>query len=246
MTVIERTNIKSGGKYLWKCLCDCQLHMPDELKKYTFTTKSNLDRGISNKRGGTKSCGCIKSESNRITGLNNKKYNQYDLRGEYGIGFTSKGEKFYFDLEDFELINKYCWHYHTDGYIRTCCGQYIKDDKQKNEYLMLHQLLSEKYGFGEEPDHINGDPWDNRKENLRASIHEQNMKNCKIYKNNTSGHKGVYFSKRENKWKASININKKQVHLGTFVNYSDAVLCREIAERKYYKEFNREYRFLVK
>lgn len=72
LTVIERTNIKSGGKYLWKCLCDCQLHIPDELKKYTFTTKSNLVRGISNKRGGTKSCGCIKSESNRITGLNKK------------------------------------------------------------------------------------------------------------------------------------------------------------------------------
>lgn len=30
--------------------------------------------------------------------------NTYDLSGEYGIGYTSNGEQFYFDKEDFCLI----------------------------------------------------------------------------------------------------------------------------------------------
>ena len=38
-----------------------------------------------------------------------KKYNTYDLSGEYGIGYTTKGEKFLFDLEDYEKIKDYCW-----------------------------------------------------------------------------------------------------------------------------------------
>lgn len=244
LVVIEKTGKKSGGKYLWKCLCDCQRDLPEEQRKYTFTTKTNLDRGASDKRGGTSSCGCLKIENNINVGYNNKKYNKYDLSGEYGIGYTSKGEEFYFDLEDYKLIRNYCWHVHTDGYIRTCYDMKISDGKRKNLYIMLHQLLSQKYGYGEEPDHINGKPYDNRKQNLRSSIHEQNMKNCKMYKNNTSGHKGVYFSKREGKWKATININKRQTHLGTFSNYEDAVLCREKAERNYYKEFNRAYEYL--
>ena len=37
-----------------------------------------------------------------------KKYNTYDLSGEYGIGYTSKGEEFYFDLDDYDKIKDYC------------------------------------------------------------------------------------------------------------------------------------------
>ena len=211
---------------MWKCLCDCQLNLPEVDRKYTYTTASNLYRGISNKKGGTISCGCYKSEVNRIIGKNNKRHNKYDLSGKY--------------------IKDYCWNTHTGGYIRTCYHTVKLDNsKQKNLYIMIHQLLSEIYGYGEEPDHINGKPWDNRKQNLRKSTHEQNMKNCKMYKNNISGHKGVYYAKRENRWKASININKKQVHLGTFLLYEDAVKCREAAEEKYYGEFNRRKENLV-
>ena len=49
-----------------------------------------------------------------ITALKN---NTYDLSGEYGIGYTSKGEEFYFDLEDYDLIKDYCWRTDRNGYI---------------------------------------------------------------------------------------------------------------------------------
>lgn len=231
---------------MWKCLCDCQLNLPEIDRKYTYTTASNLYRGISNKKGGTSSCGCYKSEVNQIIGKNNKRHNKYDLSGEYGIGYTSQGDVFYFDLEDYKYIKDYCWNTHTGGYIRAYYHtSELDNSKQKRSYIMIHQLLSGIYGYGKEPDHINGKPWDNRKQNLRKSTHEQNMKNCKIYKNNTSGHKGVYYSKRGNRWKAFININKKRVHLGTFLSYEDAVKRRETAEEKYYGEFNRRKENLI-
>lgn len=41
-------------------------------------------------------------------GKKNKRYNRYDLTGEYGIGYTNQGVEFYFDLEDYDKIKEYC------------------------------------------------------------------------------------------------------------------------------------------
>lgn len=40
-----------------------------------------------------------------------KQYNRYDLSGEFGKGWTNKEEEFWFDLEDFDKIKNYCWHF---------------------------------------------------------------------------------------------------------------------------------------
>lgn len=49
--------------------------------------------------------------------LAEKKYNTYDLTGEYGIGYTLKGELFYFDLEDYDKIKDICWYMNSKGYL---------------------------------------------------------------------------------------------------------------------------------
>ena len=48
-----------------------------------------------------------------------KQYNNYDLSGEYGIGYLFNGEEFYFGLEDYDKIKNYCWYKDSGGYIRT-------------------------------------------------------------------------------------------------------------------------------
>ena len=105
LTVIKQTEdyVNPNGKRLakWLCICNCQEHNKIE------ATGSNL------KSGRTKSCGCFAREE---AIKRNKKYNKYDLSSDYGIGWTSNtNEKFYFDLEDYDKIQDYCWSEHIDN-----------------------------------------------------------------------------------------------------------------------------------
>jgi hypothetical protein len=65
-------------------------------------------------------------------------------------------------------------------------------------------------------DHINGNSSDNRLQNLRLATHKQNMQNRKNSKRNTSGYRGVYWSKARQKWYAQAYSNSKHIHLGYF------------------------------
>ena len=86
-------------------------------------------------------------------------------------------------------------------------------------------------------DHINGNTKDNRIENLREVTAAQNNHNRAIAKNNKSGVKGLSFSKASKKWKAQIEINYKQIHLGYFVDKELAELVINEARNKYHGQY---------
>lgn len=75
-----------------------------------------------------------------------------------------------------------------------------------NRYLE-HRLVW-LYFYGSFPsselDHIDGDPLNNRIENLREVSHSENLANAKTRSDNTSGQKGVCWDKQKNKWKVQI------------------------------------------
>lgn len=82
-------------------------------------------------------------------------------------------------------------------------------------------------------DHINGNPSDNRWENLRNVDGAENKKNTKLYKNNKSGHSGIFYLKKEEKWLVSIQANGRLKFLGHFRDLDDAIKTRKEAEAKY-------------
>lgn len=89
-------------------------------------------------------------------------------------------------------------------------------------------------------DHINGDKLDNRKENLRFCTQRENSKNVKVErKNNTSGYKGVAWKKQNKKWRASIFLNYKNIHIGYYDTKEKAALAYNEAAIKYHGEFAR-------
>jgi hypothetical protein len=86
-------------------------------------------------------------------------------------------------------------------------------------------------------DHIDRDHTNDRIENLRLATHSQNKLNCRLLKNNRSGHKGVSWDSQRQKWFAKIEVNRKQIALGRYDRLEDAVAARKKAETQYFGEF---------
>jgi hypothetical protein len=80
-------------------------------------------------------------------------------------------------------------------------------------------------------------PLNNRKINLRNCTIQQNNMNLSLGKNNTSGVIGVCWHSQANKWRAYIMLNRKQISLGVFDDFEEAVTVRKDAEKKYFGEF---------
>lgn len=209
LVVISRASNR-GKRTAWNCRCDCG--------NDTIVIGANLVRGH------TQSCGC---NTAKAIGAKLKKYNRYDLSGDYGVGYCSDGTPFYFDKEDYDLIKDYCWCNNGYGYI--VAGE-IGDSKK---LVLMHQLITgKKY-----QDHKNTHKNDNRKENLRDATRSQNNMNRGIQSNNTSGVTGVQWDKKQQKWVAQIKISGKTILLGYYPLKEEAVYARKEAEKKYFGEF---------
>lgn len=223
LTVVRQVEdyVSPNGKHdaRWLCKCSC------EEDKYIEVNGNSLK-----KKNGTRSCGCIGKEKISIRNKDGH-LNKYDLSGEYGVGWTPKGEEFWFDKEDYDLIKDYCWNYDiSTGYLET------------TNKIKFHRLVMNVNDSNIFIDHITHPPRnenkkDNRKSNLRITNRFQNNVNKSIAQNNTSGATGVTWSKLHKKWIARIGFKDKRIYLGIFQNFDDAVKARRIAEIKYYGEY---------
>ena len=212
LTVIKRVANNQNGHVCWLCQCDCgNTHI---------TITYNLTHGL------CRSCGCLNKNRN----LYNNIYNRYDLDRDYGIGFTSKNEKFYFDLEDYDVIKQIGWCYNSDGYV---VGNITINGKQKR--IAQHRLI-----MNCPPDmvidHINGVKSDNRKCNLRICTVAQNAYNASIQKRNKLNAKGVSIT-HCNTYQAQIQVNGKLKYLGSYKTIKEAADAYDIAAKKYFGEY---------
>lgn len=92
----------------------------------------------------------------------------------------------------------------------------------------------------QEIDHINGNPLDNRRSNLRVVTHQENMMNKKDYKNNTSNIKGVHLNKK-GLWVARIQVGNQRIFLGSSKDKAKIEKLRLEAEKKYFGKYDRKY-----
>ena len=149
----------------------------------------------------------------------------------------STGHKIFVDDSDYETLNQYHWWVNGDGYaIRSR----LKTDgmKTRGSILMHHQVIRPVSGC--DIDHINGNPLDNRRCNLRIATRSQNNMN-RFHKlpNASSKYKGVCWRSIPKLWKAYIKINKRQIHIGYFRSEVAAAIAYNQAAIKYFGEFAR-------
>ena len=115
----------------------------------------------------------------------------------------------------------------TDGYIRI--GLRLNKVEYKKR---VHTLVASAFILNPDAkkcvDHINNDKTNNNISNLRWATYVQNGMNKSMHKNNTSGVRGVYFSKSDKKWRAQISIDGIPIYLGLFTDLEDAKQARMI------------------
>lgn len=98
-------------------------------------------------------------------------------------------------------------------------------------FVMHHGYLPEIV------DHADCNPKNNDISNLRAATKADNQRNAGMYAHNTSGYKGVVWSKAAKKWLARIKIMGKSKHLGCFESKEDAADFVQLARETVYGEF---------
>lgn len=104
---------------------------------------------------------------------------------------------------------------------------------------LAHRIIWHMH-YGQPPkrrviDHIDGDPTNNRLDNLRLATFGQNAQNTKPKKNSTYKLKGVSFELgRKKGWKAEIKKNGKSTTIGRFATMEEAhAAYREEASKLY-------------
>lgn len=132
------------------------------------------------------------------------------------------------DKNNINLVKNYKWYFGKEGYVRS-------GDKP----IYLHRII---LNCDEESivDHIDGNPLNNRLNNLRVATFSQNMMNRRLQSNNSSGVTGVVWHKQKEKWQSQIKINNKNIFLGRYNNIESAIKARKDAEIKYFGEFIRK------
>lgn len=145
----------------------------------------------------------------------------------YGECKLKDGQSFIFDKEDTPLVESRNWWIGSDGYV-------IGSDGKRS--VRFHRLVM-NVSPSSVVDHINGDPKDCRKCNLRIVSQHQNCMNHSLNKNSTTGYKGVCFDKRYQKYFAHIHPNRKMVFLGYFDSPVDAALAYDRAASFYFGEY---------
>lgn len=113
----------------------------------------------------------------------------------------TQGKIVLIDSEDFEFLNQWKWYY-RDGYA-------VRNSNRKT--IWMHRLIN-KTPDNLFTDHINRNTLDNRKINLRSVTVQENNSNRSKMKNNTSGFRGVFYSKDHKKFRAVF----QKKHLGYF------------------------------
>lgn len=152
--------------------------------------------------------------------------------------YMKNGEYFIADAIDYQKVKERTWH------VDSTTKHVVAREFGMNKTITLTRYLLD-YDGENVIDHINGDPLDNRRCNLRICTHQQNMFNSKINKRNTTGHKGVSYDKAQNRYVAYIRKDKTYRKAFTISKYSsqneafeEACKWQEEMSNKLFGEFS--------
>lgn len=248
LTIEEPTDQRKNGYIVWKCQCDCG--------KEIFVDYRKLMRGTA------KDCGCDSVQGK--LDLRGKRFGK--LVAISDTGKSSAAGRIWFCQCDCGGTIEAPSGQLVKGF-RKSCGCLSKPHLKEYVGRQFGELTVIRYSGKKKGSHIwhcrcsCGKELDVRQSNLQSghtkscgckndiknNIHFvdgtsiEAIRSEKIIKSNTSGVRGVYWSKKSSKWIAQITFQRKTIYLGSFLTLEEAAKVRKLAEEKYFGEFLKWY-----
>lgn len=170
-------------------------------------------------------CGMSFVYSRNEEEINSSMKNKYKVNGDETIIYLKyKGKTVETIIETTDLeeiigmaIKWFVWtSKKTNGKFYVKANTKVENGKR--HVLYLHRVIC-KPPEELQVDHINRNPLDNRRSNLRAVTAQVNLLNREI---SSSGHEGVSWDRRNEKWKAYLYVDGKQKQIGRFNDKEEA------------------------
>lgn len=144
------------------------------------------------------------------------------------------------DDEDFERLSALKWYAHNTGDRGKSKGKRparrTSVAEGRKVLFLVHHIIRPPKGMV--VDHINGDPWDNRRCNLRVCTHAENLRNRRQHSRGCKNpFKGVYPYPRG--WLARICLDNESFYLGVYKSPETAALAYDAAALALHGEFAR-------
>ena len=126
--------------------------------------------------------------------------------------------------------------YDTVKGLKWCIGNHGYAENVKTK-MLLHRLVMRISKDGHEVDHINRNKLDNRKSNLRLVDRTRNLVNSGLRRNNTTGFKGVCWSKNAKKYFVQLSKHNKKVYTGYFIDKVEAAKKYDQKAKEFYGDY---------
>lgn len=146
-----------------------------------------------------------------------------------------KIEEFIIDLEDIEKVKYHKWRLSHNHVVTGLPAQGTQRDLS---HVIMDFVASNNPGMV--VDHIDGNPLNNKKNNLRITTQSNNVLNRSFMSNNTSGFIGISYRKDRDRYDPEIRFNSKRCHLGYEKDKAKAVYKRYYAEKILFKDYANE------
>lgn len=147
--------------------------------------------------------------------------------------YNQKNEKiatFIIDVCDIQKVKYHKWRL-SHGHVVT--GLPSKGQQRDLSHIVLDIQKDDSVVV----DHINGDPLDNTRDNLRICSQGENVLNKRFMSNNTTGFIGVSYKKDRDRYDPEIRFGYTRCHLGMTKTIEEAVYKIYIAEQLLFGEY---------
>ena len=137
------------------------------------------------------------------------------------------------DDEDYARAKDFRWHKTANGYV---AGTVVEGGVRRRVYL--HRWLLDAQP-GQLVDHLDGNPLNNRRTNLRLATRSQNQANRRRNRTSRSRYKGVTWHQGQQRWMARLQVNGRRITIGYFADPLQAAYEYDAFARAYFGEYAR-------